>query len=160
MEEMATTTGGDVENGGFLRRLFTQNLGGVIAAVVLAVVVLFIFFRLQMYGPLSALSRFNKYAVDWNPQGILSVTAGSQRNGGVNTQQLAEWVHDVGRQSSKATIVKFRQQGSAALAQVQYTLPDGRNPTMIFVLTVNNGYWRVDPDKSADALRAALGIGR
>lgn len=145
------------ESEGFFHKLFSRNLTGVVASLVLTAFTLILFFRLQMYGPLSALSRFNKYAVEWNTKGILSVTAADQRNGGYNTQQMAAWIHDVGSQSAKASITRFQQRGSVLMAQVVYTLPDGRTPAMIFILTESNGVWRVDPDKSVDALRSALG---
>lgn len=133
------------------RKLFS----GIIAGSALAVVTLTVFYRLQMFGPTSAINRFNQAAAEWNTQDLGLVTVQTQYNQA--DFQVVTLAHNMSLNARAIRIVNLEQSGKAAIARVVYEMPNGGSSVMLYVLTESHGIWRIDLDQSMTALIRALG---
>lgn len=131
-----------------------KTVKGVIAAICLSLVTLFVFYRLQMFGPTSAINRFNQAAAEWNTQALGQVTVQQQFN--KSDFQIVTLAHNMSLNASKIRIVNLEQSGKAAIARVVYDMPNGGSSVMLYVLTESHGVWRIDLDQSMTALIRAL----
>ncbi len=139
----------------FFGKLFGRNLGGVLASIVLAFVTMLVFYRLQMFGPTSAINRFNQATAKWDTQEMATVTV--QRGLNESEFQVLTLAHNLSLKASSIQIVNLQQAGDEAIARVVYEMPNGTSAVMLYVLTERHGIWKIDLQQSVTALLRALG---
>lgn len=121
---------------------------GIVAAVLLSVLTLTVFYRLQDYGPESALRKFHVASVNGDWRTLSQVTiANVPEDVLVDLQKSVSEIARAGGRYEMRQIVRTREK---AQALVVYSLPfRGQEVPHIWVVTKESGRWKVNPGETA-----------
>ena len=123
-----------------------------VAAGLLAVLTLFVFFTFQNYGPVSAVRRFHDDVRNKDITDLQRVTVGSLENPQVGELAKALLTFDSLNATSKIAAVQMLQSDEAAVITV-YEMQDNRVLHLVWIVRKEpNQPWRIDPALTLKAI--------
>ena len=133
-----------------------RRLLGVLSACILACLTLGVFYKLQDYGPESAIRRFNEASIRNDDDGIRAVIADNSQatNVVILKQKLKEWYEN----GAVMQLAQMERSDNEVRAAVLFTLPPGSEYSlgtqwaMIWVVVRRGRTWLVDVNKTATIL--------
>ncbi len=131
-----------------------KKLGGsvsaIIAAVVLALGTVTVFWVLQDYGPQSAIRRFHLAVAENNSVDMQQVVAQP-----VTSSDVQELIRGVVFLTSNGPyqIARMDRQPREVAAAAVYSLPGGQRQVLIWVVVKDHRLWRVDATRTLDLLK-------
>jgi hypothetical protein len=135
----------------------TRRIWEYLAAGVLALLTIAVFYSLQDYGPESAIRRFHAAIVRGDREELQRVT--EQKLDSQNVARLAVQVQAFMQEGFRYQLLRMQRSPSQVRAAVVYTAPDHQVFPMIWVVEKTGRVWKVDADKTATIMRDSLGIG-
>lgn len=134
---------------------------GVIAALILAVITLTVFYNLRDYGPESAIRRFHEglaKLIGSNGQDVSGVEAAAEPpQSAANFQLVVQYVRELVARGIPYRIMKMDREPDEVSATAVYGAPGGRQIAIIWVVDKDGPAWKVNIDKTATILRDQLG---
>lgn len=130
-------------------KLPATGLGaGILAASLLSLLTLSIFYRFQYYGPESALRIFNDAILGDDKQRLRSVTAEGVDD--PNVQKLLLLTSEYLRNGARLRLDQMDLSvPRRATAYVTYVLPNRRQYGLIIVITKENRVWKINADQTS-----------
>jgi hypothetical protein len=120
------------------------------AASVLAVITLGVFFRLQDYGPESAIRRFHNDVLNDDSSDLQRVTV--QSIGDQRVRRLVSLVHNLLVDGRRYQLVGMDRTPDQVRAAVIYRIPRREDRAIVWVVERSDGGWRVNADKTITIL--------
>lgn len=133
-----------------------RQTSSAIAAAALAVITIFVFWVLQDYGPESAIRRFHDAVLNRDPVALAQVTAEALND--PNVVHLEQNVVQLAQAGANYRILRMDRGPRRVAAEVQYSLPDGRTGTTMWVVVKQNRVWRVEASETGQYFRRTLGL--
>ncbi len=132
------------------------RLASYLSAAALAVVTLFVFGTLQDYGPESAIRRFHHAIATNNPDELQQVT--EQPLSSKSVQSIYQAAGQFVVRGIPYRIMKMDRDKGEVRAAVVYSLGNGKQAAVVFVVDKINHAWKIDADKTLTILRDSLGV--
>lgn len=129
---------------------------GAVAATVLAILTLGMFYVLQDYGPASSIRRFHAALAEKNLGELQAVTIDK-----IDTPDAVRFLHFLyPAVKDKIPYTVAREDGTSKQveAAVVYSLPNGQRSAMIWVVVRDRKIWKVDISKTLTLVESSRGF--
>lgn len=132
-----------------------KRLWTYLSAGALTFLTLYVFFRLQDYGPESAIRRFHADVLDNNTEDLQRVTERPITS--YNAVLLRSYVRSWLSSGWSYQLLRMERFPDQVRAAVVYTPPHGAEIPLIWVVEKDGRAWKVNADKTVTVIHAALG---